>query len=410
MEKEKFDFEEFARQAGKQLREGKPFTGKDGVFTPLLKKVLEASLEGEMDDHLDQTRDKAKNRRNGRTQKNVQSSLGGFEIFSPRDRNSTFEPKTVEKRQRSISSDIDKQIVSLFGRGMSYSDIQSHLAEMYGYEISDGAITAITDRIIPEIKEWQNRPLENVYPVIWLDAMHFKVRENGVVKAKAIYSILGVTLDGHKEVLGIYFGDHESSSFWRSVLNDLKHRGIKDICITCIDNLRGFADAIEDIYPNAEVQLCLVHQMRNSMKYITWKDLRACVADLKKVYNANNEDMALHQLDQAEEKWGKKYAVVFKSWRANWHRLANFFKYPANLRKIIYTTNPIESYHRMVRKATKTKGAFSSEDAIVKQIYLATMNATTKWNGQMFGWTGVRLDLNTYFGERLLNNNDDTVK
>lgn len=406
MEKEKFDFEEFARQAGKQLREGKPFTGKDGVFTPLLKKVLEASLEGEMDEHLEETRGKKKNRRNGRTQKNVQSSLGGFEIFSPRDRNSTFEPKTVEKRQRSISADIDKQILSLFGRGMSYSDIQSHLAEMYGYEISDGTITSITDRILPEIKEWQNRPLENVYPVIWLDAMHFKVRENGVVKAKAIYSILGVTLDGHKEVLGIYFGDHESSSFWRSVLNDLKHRGIKDICIACIDNLRGFADAIEDTYPNTEVQLCLVHQMRNSMKYVTWKDLRLLVSDLKKVYNANNEDMALHLLDQAEEKWGKKYAVVFKSWRTNWDRLAHFFKYPQNLRKIIYTTNPIESYHRMVRKATKTKGAFSSEDAIVKQIYLATMNATTRWNGQMFGWARVRLDLNTYFGDRLLNNND----
>lgn len=406
MEKEKFDFEEFARGAGKLLREGKPFTGKDGVFTPLLKKVLEASLEGEMDEHLEETRGNTKNRRNGRTQKNIQSSLGGFEIFSPRDRNSTFEPKTVEKRQRSISSDIDKQILSLFGRGMSYSDIQSHLAEMYGYEISDGSITAITDRIIPEIKEWQNRPLENVYPVIWLDAMHFKVRENGVVKAKAIYSILGVTLDGHKEVLGIYFGDHESSSFWRSVLNDLKHRGIKDICIACIDNLRGFADAIEDLYPNTEVQLCLVHQMRNSMKYITWKDLRACVADLKKVYNANNQDMALHLLNQAEEKWGKKYAVVFKSWRTNWDRLVHFFKYPQNLRKIIYTTNPIESYHRMVRKATKTKGSFSSEDAIVKQIYLATMNATTRWNGQMFGWTRVRLELNIYFGDRLLNNND----
>lgn len=407
MEREKFDFEEFARQAGKQLREGKSFTGSDGVFTPLLKRILEASLEGELDDHLSETRETKNNRRNGRTQKNIQSSLGGFEIFSPRDRNSSFEPKTIEKRQRSISTDIDNQILSLYGRGMSYSDIQSHLQQMYGVEISDGTLTAITDRIIPAIKEWQNRPLENVYPVIWLDAMHFKVRENGVVKAKAIYSILGVTLDGHKEVIGIYFGDHESSTFWRSVLNDLMHRGIKDICIACIDNLRGFGDAIEDIYPKTEVQLCLVHQMRNSMKYITWKDLRPCVSDLKKVYNANNEDMALHLLNQAEEKWGKKYAVVFKSWRSNWDRLANFFRYPKTLRKIIYTTNPIESYHRMVRKVTKTKGAFTSEDAIVKQIYLATINANTKWHGTMFGWTSVRLELNTYFGDRLLNN--DTV-
>lgn len=407
MENEKFDFEEFARKAGEQLRKGKPLTGKDGVFTPLLKKVLEASLEGEMDEHLEETRSKKKNRRNGRTPKNIQSSLGGFEIFSPRDRNSTFEPQTIEKRQRSLSEDIDRQIVALFGRGMSYSDIQGHLREMYDVEISDGTISAITDRIIPEIKEWQNRPLENIYPVIWLDAMHFKVRENGVVKAKAIYSILGVNLDGQKEVLGIYFGDNESSSFWRQVLNDLKLRGIKDICIACIDNLKGFADAIEDTYPMTDVQLCLVHQMRNSIKYLTTKDMKPCIADLRKIYTANNEDMALNYLAQAEEKWCSKYAVVFKSWRHNWDRLANFFKYPPALRRIIYTTNPIESYHRMVRKVTKTKGAFTSEDAIVKQIYLATINANTRFRGTAFSWQTVRNELNIYFGDRLIQG--DTV-
>jgi len=403
MEKEKFDFEEFARKAGEQLRAGKPFTGSDGVFTPLLKKILEASLEGELDEHLEETRTEKKNRRNGRTQKNIQSSLGGFEIFTPRDRNSTFEPQTIGKRQRSLSSDIDKQIVALFGRGMSYSDIQSHLREMYGVEISDGTISAITDRIIPEIKEWQNRPLENVYPVIWLDAMHFKVRENGVVKAKAIYSILGVSLEGQKEVLGMYFGDNESSSFWRQVLNDLKMRGIKDICIACIDNLKGFAEAIEDAFPLTDVQLCLVHQMRNSIKYLNTKDMKQCIADLKKIYQANNEDMALNYLAQAEEKWGGKYAVIFKSWNNNWDRLANFFKYPPALRRIIYTTNPIESFHRMVRKVTKTKGAFTSEDAIVKQIYLATINANTRFRGRTFGWNNVRNELNFYFGDRLIN-------
>jgi transposase-like protein len=401
METEKFDFEDFAKKAGEQLRAGKPFTGKDGVFTPLLKKILESSLEGELDAHLEETREQKKNRRNGKQRKNIQSSLGGFEIFSPRDRNSSFEPQTVEKRQRSLSSDIDKQIIALFGRGMSYSDIQAHLQEMYGVAVSDGTISAITDRIIPEIKEWQNRPLESVYPVIWLDAMHFKVRENGIVKAKAIYSILGVTIDGQKEVLSIYFGDHESSSFWRQVLNDLKMRGVLDICIACIDNLSGFAEAIEDIFPVTEVQLCLVHQMRNSMKYMNWKDMKPCVSDLKKIYKANNEEMGLHYLSQAEEKWGQKYPTIFKSWRKNWDRLSSFYRYPAALRKIIYTTNPIESYHRMIRKVTKTKGAFSSEDAIVKQIYLATMNAHTKWQGQMFGWNIVRNELNQYFGERL---------
>ena len=208
-------------------------------------------------------------------------------------------------------------------------------------------------------------------------------------------------MEGQKEVLGIYFGDNESSTYWRQVLNDLKMRGIEDICIACIDNLKGFADAIEDVYPKTEVQLCLVHQMRNSMKYMNWKDLKPMVADLKKVYKANNIDMALSYLSQAEEKWGKKYAVIFKSWHTHWDRLATFFQYPPALRRIIYTTNPIESYHRMVRKVTKTKGAFCSEDAIVKQIYLATINCKTKWQGTMLGWTSVRIDLNTYFGDRL---------
>ena len=401
MEDDKFDFEAFVRQAGEQLRSGKPLTGKDGVFTPLLKQILEASLEGEMDEHLEQTRKSDKNRRNGRAQKNIQSSLGGFDIFSPRDRNSTFEPQTIAKRQRVISEDIDNKIIGLYGLGLSYSDIQKHLKDMYDFEISDGTITAITDRIIPAIKEWQNRPLESVYPVMWLDAIHFKVRQDGVVKSKAVYSILAVSTEGQKEVIGIYFGDSEATSFWRSLLNDLKMRGVKDICIACIDNLKGFADAIEDVFPTTEVQLCLVHQRRNSIKYLAFTDSRAVVSDLKRVYKAVNEQMGLHYLDEAEVKWGKKYPVVFKSWRNNWDRLSRFFSYPDPIRKIIYTTNPIESYHRMVRKVTKTKGAFSSEDAIVKQIYLATINANTKWNGQMFGWNTVRNELINYFGDRL---------
>jgi putative transposase len=401
MEDKKFDFEAFVRQAGEQLRSGKPLTGKEGIFTPLLKQILEASLEGEMDEHLKETRKTDKNRRNGHAQKNIQSSLGGFDIFSPRDRNSSFEPQTIAKRQRVISEDIDNKIIGLYGLGLSYSDIQKHLKDIYDFEISDGTITAITDRIIPAIKEWQNRPLESVYPVMWLDAIHFKVRQDGVVKSKAVYSILAVSTDGQKEVIGIYFGDSEAASFWRSVLNDLKMRGVKDICIACIDNLKGFGDAIEDVFPATEVQLCLVHQMRNSIKYITFKDSRPMMSDLKKVYNAVNEQMGLHHLEQAEEKWGKKYPVVFKSWRNNWERLSRFFTYPHSIRRIIYTTNPIESYHRMVRKVTKTKGAFSSEDAIVKQIYLATINANTKWNGQMFGWNTVRNELINYFGERL---------
>jgi len=401
-EEKKFDFEAFAKQAAEALKAGKPMVGKDGVFTPLLKQIVEASLEGELDQHLTETRATEGNRRNGRKRKNIQSPLGGFEIFSPRDRTGSFEPQLVPKRQHKISSDMDARILSLFGRGMSYSDIQSHLSEMYGLDISDGTISAITDRILPTIKEWQNRPLESVYPVIWLDAMYFKVRDSGVVKTKAIYSILAVNTEGEKEVIGIYFGENESSSFWRQVLHELKMRGLKDIFIACIDNLKGLAEAIEDMFPKTDVQLCLVHQMRNSMKYMSDKDIKPLVRDLKKIYKAINVDIAKHYLQEAEEKWADKYSVIFKSWNTNWDRLMNFYKYPPGLRRIIYTTNPIESFHRMVRKVTKTKGAFSSEDAIVKQIYLATVNANTKWNGSMFGWSLVRRDLHAYFGERFL--------
>ncbi len=401
MEKKTFDFDLFVKQAGEQLRSGKPLVGAEGVFTPLLKRVIEASLEGELEQHLKESKKEVSNRRNGHTQKNIQSSLGGFEIFSPRDRNASFEPQTISKRQRVISEDMDKKILGLYGLGMSYCDIQHHLKDIYDFDISDGTITAITDKLIPSIKEWQNRLLESVYPVMWLDAIHFKVRHDGTVKNRAIYSILGVSTDGQKEVIGIYFGDSEGSAFWRSVLTDLKLRGVEDICIACIDNLRGFAEAIEDIFPRTDVQLCLVHQMRNSMKYISWKDLKLCIKDLKQIYKAVNEQMGLHYLDEAEKKWGEKYAVIFKSWRANWDRLSRFFAYSPAIRRIIYTTNPIESYHRMVRKVTKTKGAFSSEDAIVKQIYLATINANTKWQGQMFGWTTVRTELTLMFADRL---------
>lgn len=404
MEKEKFDFEAFIKTAGEQLRSGKPLVGLDGVFTPLLKKVIEASLEGELDDHLRTSKKETRNRRNGHTQKNIQSSLGGFDIFSPRDRNASFEPQTVAKRQRVISEDMDKKIVGLYGLGMSYADIQHHLKDIYDFDISDGTITAITDRLMPSIKEWQNRLLESVYPVMWLDAIHFKVRQDGTVRTRAIYSILGVNIEGQKEVIGIYFGETEGASFWRSVLTDLKLRGVEDICIACIDNLKGFAEAIEDIFPQTDVQLCLVHQMRNSMKYINWKDLKPCIKDLKQIYKAVNEKMGLHYLEEAENKWGTRYPVIFKSWRHNWDRLSTFFAYTPAIRRIIYTTNPIESYHRMVRKVTKTKGAFSSEDAIVKQIYLATINANTKWQGQMFGWTAVINELSLRFGERLKNN------
>lgn len=399
--KEKFDFESFSKTAIEKLKDGQPLTGNDGVFTPLLKMILEASLEGEISDHVQQTKS-FKNRRNGTGRKQIKSGLGHFELVTPRDRNGSFEPQTVPKRQVAISSDIDKKILGLYGLGMSYSDIQSHLREMYDFEVSDGTISSITDRIIPEIKEWQNRPLESVYPVVWLDAMHYKVREDSQVKSKAVYSVLGVTMDGFKEVIGIYFGNSESSSFWRQVLNDLQNRGIEDIFIACIDNLSGFGDAIEDYYPRTEVQLCLVHQMRNSAKYVTYSDLRAVMKDLKAIYQSPTEQKGLDALEQAREKWNKKYPAIFKSWDKNWDRLSNIYKYSPQLKRIMYTTNPIESYHRMIRKVTKTKGAFASENAILKQVYLAIINAQTRWNGQIFAWATIRNDLNMYFSDRII--------
>jgi len=405
MENKEFDFEKFAKDVTDAIRMGKPLIGKEGVFTPLLKHFVESSLEGELDAHLTETRKSDQNRRNGGKRKTLQSPLGGFEVFAPRDRNATFQPQIVEKRQHKISSDIDHQILALYGRGLSYSDIQAHIADIYGLNVSDGVIAAITQRIIPEIKEWQMRPLENIYPVIWLDAMHFKVRDEGQVKTKAVYTVLGVNNEGEKQVLGLYFGENESSSFWKQVLYDLKQRGIRDIFIACIDNLKGFADAIEDMYPATEVQLCLVHQMRNSMKYLPDKDKRPVVKDLKKIYQAMDEAEGLYFLKEAEEKWGSKYQVIFKSWHTHWARLSTFYKYPPALRRLIYTTNPVESFHRMVRKVTKTKGAFTSEDAIIKQIYLATVNAQTKWTGTIFGWPSIRKDLHDFYTNRF----DDTL-
>lgn len=400
-ELEKFDFKQFSKNLADSVRNGKPLTGADGVFTPLIKLVLEASLEEEVSEHVKETKS-SKNRRNGYGKKKMKSSLGSFELDTPRDRNSSFDPLTVGKRQVTISSDIDKKILGLYGFGMSYSDIQSHLSEMYDFEISDGTISSITDRILPEIKEWQNRPLESIYPVMWLDAMHYKVREDGQVKSKAIYSVLGVSIEGTKEVLGIYFGSNESSSFWRQVLNNLKERGVEDIFIACIDNLNGFGDAIEDYFPKTEVQLCLVHQMRNSAKYCTYGDQREVMKDLKKIYRASTEQLGMEALEVAELKWGKKYPAIFKSWHKHWDRLSNIYKYAPELKRIMYTTNPIESYHRMIRKVTKTKGAFSSENAILKQVYLAIQNAHTKWNGQIFAWAAIRCDLNHYFGDRMI--------
>ena len=403
----KFDFEEFSKELASQIRQGRPLTGEDGAFTPLIKKVIEAALEGEMDQHLKETKKTTQNRRNGRGRKNLKSSLGGIEIFSPRDRDGSFEPQTIAKRQRILPGDLDTKILALYSHGMSYSDIRSHIEEMYGVDVSDGTITSITDRIIPEIREWQNRPLERLYPIVYMDAIHFKVRDEGRVRSKAIYTILAINIHGCKEVLGLYLGENESASFWLQVLNDLVGRGVEDIFIASVDNLRGFADAIESVFPKTEVQLCVIHQIRNTLKYIPWKYQREFISELKGVYRANSIELARHNLDQMEQKWGKKFPAVFKSWNNNWERLTHYFKYPEPIRKLIYTTNTVEGYHRMVRKTTKTKGAFASEMAVMKLVYLATLKFNKRWTTGVYGWPTIFNQLSIFFEDRIQKN--DTV-
>lgn len=404
---EKFNLEDFKKEVAKKIREGKGLTGKDGALTPLLKDIIEAAMEGEMDEHLKETKENAENRRNGYTRKNLKSSLGTFEIATPRDREGSFNPQTIEKRQRVLPGDLDDKILALYGRGMSYNDIKAQIEEIYGVEISQGTIGSITDRIIPLIREWQSRPLERLYPIIWMDAMHFKIRVEGQVKSRAIYTILGVNLEGHKEVLGLYQGDCESAAFWLQVLNDLKQRGVEDILLASIDNLRGFAEAIESIFPLTEVQLCVIHQIRNSLKYVTWKNQREFMCDLKEVYKANTKEVAEHKLDLLEQRWGKEYPTVIKSWRSNWDRLSNYFKYPEPIRRLIYTTNTVEGYHRMVRKVTKSKGAFTSETAALKLVYMATMNFNKNWKKSMLGWSNILNQLTIIFEDRIFD--DDTL-
>jgi putative transposase len=409
MAKEKFDYEKFAKEAQAGLQAKQPLLGKDGVFTPLLKQFLEAALEGELESHLKENSQLGEkpNRRNGRSRKQVQSPMGGFELVSPRDRNSSFEPEIVGKREVRITSDIDQRILSMYSMGMSYADIRRHLLELYDFSVSEGTLSSITDQILPAIKEWQNRPLESVYPVIWLDAMHYKVRDEGVVRTKAVYSVLGVSREGEKDVLGVYLGDPESATFWRGVLSNLRERGVEDVFIACIDNLKGLGDAIDDYFPMTAVQLCLVHQMRNSIRHVADKDAREVARDLKRTYQALTEPLGLEALAEAEAKWGAKYPAIFRSWRANWERLAHLYGFKPPLRRLMYTTNPIESYHRMIRKVTKTKGAFNSEKAIIKLVYLAVQNAQTRWKGNIFNWSAIHHELENKFENRM---RPDTVR
>lgn len=400
-QEEQFNLEEIKKKALEQFRSGKSLYGKDGAFAPMLKSFLEAALEGELDSHLDEDERKEGNRKNGKTSKTVQTSDGPLELETSRDRNATFEPELVKKRETVLADTLESKIIGLYGLGMSFRDISSHLKEMYDADISHTTLSAITDRIIPVIKEWQARPLEDVYCIVWLDAMHYKVKDEGRIVSRAVYHILGINKEGHKDLLGMYVSESEGANFWLSVLSDLRNRGVADILIACIDNLTGFAEAIQSTFPKVEVQSCIVHQIRNSLKYVASKDQKPFMSDLKEVYRASTKELAEQQLDLLDKKWGKKYPLVINSWRNNWPKLSTYFKYDPAIRRLIYTTNTIEGFHRQVRKVTKTKGAFPSDMALLKLIYLAYRNIRKKWTAPLQNWGMTVSQLSIWFQGRL---------
>ena len=402
MDKSSFDFATFQREAMEQLKAGKPLIGQNGILTPLIKQMVQASLEGEMEHHLALCeQDGVVNRRNGKTRKQVKSAHGTFELETPRDRDGSFEPELIKKRQTILNESLDNKILDLYGLGTSYSDIAAHMQEVYGVDVSPALISRITDKLLPMIIAWRNRPLESVYTIVFMDAMFFKSRENNKVTTKVIYNILGIDQYGHKDVLGFYTAESEGAHFWLGVLNDLKARGVEDIFIACVDGLTGFPEAIAASFPKTEVQLCIVHQIRHSLKYVASKDQKTFMADLKRVYKADTRELAEHNLLELDEKWGKKYPMVIKSWQTKWDFLSAYFKYSAEIRRLIYTTNAIEGFHRQVRKYTKSKGAFTSEGALVKLIYCAYQRIRQKWNQPIHNWALVISQLDIYFDGRL---------
>ena len=375
----------------------------------MLKKLfgdtLQEMLEAELDHELGYTKYDYKNKvtdnsRNGYSSKTVKSNYGKVGLDVPRDRNGEFEPAVVKKNQTDISS-IEDQVLSMYAKGMSTRDMEKHIESLYGMDVSPELISRITDRIIPMITEWQNRPLSAIYAIVFMDAIHYKVRQDGRVITKAAYTAIGVDLDGIKDVLGIWIGENESSKYWLSVINEIKNRGTKDILIASVDGLNGFPEAIKAVFPETEIQRCILHQIRNSTKFISYKDIKSFVLDLKKIYKAATEEAALSALEDLEEKWAKKYPLSVKSWKNNWTELSAYFKYPEELRRIIYTTNSVENFHRSLRKVTKAKSAFVNDMALMKILYLATIDTTKKWTERMREWPIIYSQLDIYFGERI---------
>ena len=369
------------------------------------KEVLETLFDGEMSEFLgyekyDQKSKETDNARNGHSQKQVKSKFGAIDLEVPRDRKSDFEPAVVKKRQRDISG-LEEKIISMYAKGMTTRDIQAHIDDIYGYELSPETISNITDKLLEKAKEWQGRPLKGLYSIVFMDAMFLKMRTEGHVRNVAVYAVVGIDLEGVKEVLGLWIAETESSKFWLTVLNEVKNRGVEDILIFSVDGLTGISDAIRAVYPQAEIQRCVVHQIRNSLKYVSWKERKVVARDLKSVYKAATEKEALSALEAFEKSWNKKYPHIAASWRRNWGELATYFKYPAEIRTLIYTTNPIESLNRGMKKVTKNRSVFPNEEALFKLLYLAVGDISKKWTMRIRDWAMIFSQLNVYFEERL---------
>ena len=389
------------------IREKNLVTADDvqNMLKEMFAETLQEMLEGELDTELGYPKngvkpEKTANRRNGHTSKKVRSSYGELELSVPRDRDGEFEPGVIKKRQKEVTG-IEEQIIALYAKGVSVRDIQSHLNQLYGIEVSPTLISNVTNKIMPLIREWQSRPLQKVYAAVFLDAIHFKVRQEGHIVNKAAYMVIGIDLDGCKDVLGMWIGEHETSKFWLTVLNELRNRGVEAILICCVDNLAGFSDAISACFPETEIQKCIVHQIRNSIRYVSYKDTKKLLKDLKPVYTATTEQAGLEALDEFESIWSERYPLVVQSWHNNWAELATFFKYPPEIRKIIYTTNMIESYHRQLRKVTKGKSIFPTDEALLKMLYLVTQDVMLRWTGRIHNWGQILLQLSVFFPDKV---------
>jgi len=395
------DPEELANELAK-AKSIDDFYGKDGIFARLFSKTIEQMLEGELTEELGYDRYEAEGRnsgnsRNGHYTRKMRTSSGDAEIKVPRDRNGEFQSELLKKN----SNEIEEKVIAMYAKGNSVRDIQDILQELYGIDVSPDTISKITDKVWPLVEAWQNRPLAKVYAILFLDALHIKLKQNGKVENVAVYNVLGVDLEGHREILGHWIGEGgEGANFWLSVITDLQNRGVQDVFIAAVDGLSGFSDAIHSVFPNTKVQRCIIHQIRYSLKYVTWKDRKAFVADLKTIYRAATREEAEANLVRLEEFWGKKYAAAVRSWQNNWEELSTFFEFPQEIRRLIYTTNSVEGYHRQLRKVIKNKASFPTPQAARKMLYLATMDITKKWTMPIWNWPLILNQLAIRFEER----------